>query len=487
MGFQQALSGLNAADKNLQVIGNNVSNSNTVGFKSSTALFSDVFASSLSGGVGSQIGIGTNVASVAENLSQGNVTTTNNALDLAINGQGFFRVSNNGTISYSRNGQFKLDKNGFIVNNNGQNLTGYSAVNGAVVAGTVANLKIPTTNFAPKATSSAVIGANLSSASTLPTVAPFNAVDPNTYNFSTPQTIYDSLGQSHSAMFYFVKSATPNVWNSYTYVDGAFADPAQTAATLATSAQTTAQASALAAGATAAQATAVSTAAATAGALLGATPASIALAASTAVTVPVLTAAQAAAISAAVSALPAVGVGVPSTLSFSTGGALVPPATNLNKTIALTNGAAPLAFTVDFSQMTQYGVNSAPNVLSQNGYTSGQLNGYSIGADGTLTGKYSNGQTQALGQVILANFINSQGLQPLGNNQFAESSASGSPLIAAPGSSSFGTIQSAAVEASNVDLTAELVSMITAQRAYQANAQTIKTQDQMMQTIVSLR
>ncbi|NNM81376.1 MAG: flagellar hook protein FlgE [Burkholderiales bacterium] len=491
MGFQQALSGLNAADQNMQVIGNNVANSNTAGFKSSTAQFADLYASSLAGGSvggsGTQIGIGTSVSSVSENFTQGNLATTNNPLDLAINGAGFFRMNSGGTVSYTRNGQFQEDKNGFIVNSNGLNLTGYSATNGLVNTGTITNLQIPTANFPPKATSSMVVGANLSSSSTAPTVAPFNATDPNTYNFSTPQTIYDSLGQSHSSLMYFVKTATPNVWNAYTYVDGTSADPVQSAATLGTSSTSAAQTATLAAGGTAAQATTVSTAASTAAALAGATPATIAAAASTAATGAGLTAAQATSISNAIAALPAVGASMPSTLTFSTAGALVPPATNLNKSITLTNGAAPLTFTMDYTQMTQYGTTSVPNVLSQNGYTSGQLNGFGFGSDGTLTGRYTNGQSQVLGQVVLANFNNVQGLQPLGNNQFAETGQSGSPLVSVAGTASFGTIQSSAVEASNVDLTAQLVNMITAQRAYQANAQTIKTENQMMQTIVSLQ
>ena len=495
MGFQQALSGLSAADQNMQVIGNNVANSNTAGFKSSTAQFADLYASSLAGGSvggsGTQIGIGTSVSSVSENFTQGNLTTTNNPLDLAINGEGFFRMNSGGSISYTRNGQFQEDKNGFIVNSTGQNLTGYSATNGLVNTGTITNLQIPTANFPPKATSSMVVGANLSSSSTAPAVAPFNATDPNTYNFSTPQTIYDSLGQSHSSLMYFVKTAVPNVWNAYTYVDGASADPVQSATSLASSAITAAESAATnlspSAPLTAGQITTLTSTVNTAAAAAGATPSTVATAATGAVYTPALTAAQSAAIGTAIGQLAAIGASMPSTLTFSTAGALVPPATNLNKSITLTNGAAPLTFTMDYTQMTQYGTTSVPNVLTQNGYTSGQLNGFGFGSDGTLTGRYTNGQSQVLGQVVLANFNNVQGLQPLGNNQFAETGQSGSPLVSVAGTASFGTIQSSAVEASNVDLTAQLVDMITAQRAYQANAQTIKTENQMMQTIVSLQ
>ena len=134
MSFQQGLSGLNAASKQLEVIGNNVSNANTVGFKQSRAEFSDVFANSLNGGGASQIGIGTKVSSVAQQYTQGNITATNNSLDIAINGGGFFRMSNNGAITYSRNGQFQMDKFGYIVDAESKRLTGYSASSTGVLS-----------------------------------------------------------------------------------------------------------------------------------------------------------------------------------------------------------------------------------------------------------------------------------------------------------------------------------------------------------------
>jgi flagellar hook protein FlgE len=137
--------------------------------------------------------------------------------------------------------------------------------------------------------------------------------------------------------------------------------------------------------------------------------------------------------------------------------------------------------------MTQFGVDFAVSKLSQDGYTTGTLAGFSIGNDGTILGRYTNGQSRAQGQIVLANFINPQGLVSTGNNQWAESSDSGQPLVSGPGSGTLGVLQSGALEDANVDLTQELVNMITAQRAYQANAQTIKTQDQVQQTLVNLR
>jgi flagellar hook protein FlgE len=150
-------------------------------------------------------------------------------------------------------------------------------------------------------------------------------------------------------------------------------------------------------------------------------------------------------------------------------------------------GAAAQTLTFNFAGTTQYGSAFAVNSLTQDGFTTGQLGGINTSADGTIVARYSNGQTKNLGQVVLASFANPQGLQALSNNQWTSTGASGVALVGSPGSSTFGVLQSGAVEDSNVDLTAELVNMITAQRSYQANAQTIKTQDQLMQTMINLR
>ncbi len=405
MSFEQGLSGLNAAGKNLDVIGNNVANANTAGFKAGVAEFGDVFAASLAGGGGTQIGIGTQINGVNQQFSQGNITVTSNPLDVAINGKGFYRMSDNGTITYSRNGGFMLDKNGYIVSSGGQNLTGFQALNGSIVPGVLVNLQLSSADLLPKASANAAVGANLSSTDPIIAAAGFLPTDPKTYNFSTASSVYDSLGQSHTITYYFNKTAA-NAWTVNTYVDGASAN----------------------------------------------------------------------------------GAG-PSVLSFDNQGQIskLTPPTNLTKTAALTNGAAPLSIAMDFSTMTQFGSAFGVSALSQDGYASGQLSGYNIGADGIILGRYTNGQTQKLGQIALSNFTNPQGLAPLGNSMWAETSGSGVPLTGAPGTASLGVLQSAATEDSNVDLTAELVSMITAQRAYQANAQSIKTQDAVLQTLVSMR
>jgi flagellar hook protein FlgE len=181
------------------------------------------------------------------------------------------------------------------------------------------------------------------------------------------------------------------------------------------------------------------------------------------------------------------GAGAPATLNFSNTGALT-TGMPLNASLTLTNGAVtPLAYTLDLTGSTQYGSNFGVNTLSQNGYASGRLAGFNVADDGTVVGRYTNGQSRNLAQVVLADFRNVQGLKPLGNNQWEETADSGLAIVGTPSSGSLGTVQSSAVEDSNIDLTAELVSMITAQRVYQANAQTIKTQDAILQTLVNLR
>ncbi len=409
MSFQQGLSGLNAASKQLEVIGNNVSNANTVGFKQSRAEFADVFANSLSGGGASQIGIGTKVSNVAQQYTQGNITATNNSLDIAINGGGFFRMSNNGSITYSRNGQFQMDKEGYIVDATSKRLTGYSAgPTGGLSTGAPAELRIDTADLQPSATTEIVGLINLDSRKTVLTAAGFDPADPTTYHNSTAVTVFDSLGNSHTLQSFFVKTA-PGVWDVFTAADG------------------------------------VST-----------------------TTLPTPTA----------------------TMTFNGTGInpTVTPANAAPVSFAVTTGATtPVPMTIDFSGSTQFGSNFSVNTLSQDGYTSGRLAGFNTGSDGIITGRYTNGQSQILGQVALANFVNPNGLQSLGGNAWAESSISGPPLVGAPNTASLGVLQSASLEDSNVDLTAELVNMITAQRVYQANAQTIKTQDQVLQTLVNLR
>jgi flagellar hook protein FlgE len=407
MSFQQGLSGLNAASKTLEVIGNNVSNANTVGFKQSRAEFADVYANSLTGGGASQIGIGTNLANVSQQYTQGNITSTSNTLDIAINGGGFFRMSNNGAVTYSRNGQFQMDKFGYIVDAENKRLTGYTAdANGVLSTGAPSEININTADLQPSASTEYKGVVNLDSRKTALPAAGFDPSDPTTYHNSTAVTVFDSLGNEHTVQNFFVKTA-PGTWSVFTTADG-ISTPALPATT--------------------------------------------------------------------------------ATMTFSGTGVaptIVPATPTVN--FAPTPGANAVALTMDFAGSTQFGSNFSINSLSQDGFTSGRLASFNTGKDGTIVGRYTNGQSKTLGQVVLANFVNPNGLQSLGGNAWVESADSGVPLIGTPNTGSMGVLQSSAVEDSNVDLTAELVNMITAQRVYQANAQTIKTQDQVLQTLVNLR
>ena len=409
MSFQQGLSGLSAASKTLEAIGNNVANANTIGFKDSQAIFCDVYAASLTGSGNAQIGIGTRLSQVAQRFTQGNVTASNNPLDIAVNGGGFFRMSTNGAVSYSRNGQFQLDKSGYIINAGNARLTGYVADSrGILSTGAPAEINIRSSDLPPQLTTTVEAMLNLDSRKDVPVTTPFSIDDPTTYNNATSVSVFDSLGNAHVLQTFYVKTA-PGAWDVYAAADEASINGGVAIGSLAFG---------------------------TDGALTAASQASLPLTAS----------------------------------------------------IPVTTGAAdPLAVGIDFSGTSQFGSSFSVNQLDQDGYTSGRLSGFGVAPDGLLMGRYTNGKSAVLGQVVLASFANNNGLQPLGSNLWSETAESGSPMVGAPTSGNLGALQSNAVEDSNVDLTAELVNMITAQRNYQANAQTIKTQDQVMQTLVNLR
>ena len=423
MSFQQGLSGLNAASKNLEVIGNNVANASTFGAKTSRAEFSDMYAAALNGSGVTNIGIGVNLAAVAQQFTQGNVTATGNPMDIAIKGGGFFQLTDGvNPPVYSRNGQFKIDKDGYIVNNEKLRLIGYPAdAMGAIQAGNAGPLMLPTAGVAPNPTSRMLVEMNLDSreAVTLPASGPaIDFADDSTYNNVTAVTAYDAKGQDVVVTYYFQKTGNDS-WNVYATANGStVADD-------------------------------------------GGTPPH---------PVPV------------------------TTLSFPpNGGAPTVPVGPVSFDIpATTNSVGALTVpiagvTLDLSGATQYGAGFGVTNLSQDGYAPGQLTGMSVEPDGVLMASYSNGQSRPAGQLQLATFRNPQGLVAMGGNVWANSFASGTPVTGRAGDGGLGVLQSGALEESNVDLTGELVSMITAQRIYQANAQSIKTQDEAMQTLVNMR
>ena len=225
MPFRIAISGIRAATADLNVIGNNIANVNTAGFKGSRAEFSDVFATSSTGVAGNASGQGVNTARVAQQFTQGNITFTDNGMDLAISGQGFFIVDDNGAQLYSRDGGFGLDREGFVVNANNQRLKAFTADDSGNVTGALSQLRISTANTSPRATNTIDLGANLDSQEALPLVTPFDANNNSTFNFTTATTVFDSLGGGHLMQFYFAKTG-PGAWDVHTSVDGTVVGPA---------------------------------------------------------------------------------------------------------------------------------------------------------------------------------------------------------------------------------------------------------------------
>lgn len=441
MSFNIGLSGMRAASKDLNVTGNNIANAGTAGFKQSRAEFSDVYASSVLGTGKNPQGSGVLLANVSQQFNQGNINYTQNALDLAINGNGFFQVSNNGALSYTRAGYFGTDKEGNLVDNFGYHLQGYSVdANGNVQTGQVSDLKIQTASQEPQATTKVAQGFNLNSTNVQPVNTPFDPADPLSYNSSTSTNIYDEQGNAHVMTQYFVKSADANTWQMNVLIDGRNpASPLPIAANETTSPPTAAWSG----------------------------------------TEPSVT-----------------------TLQFSPSGSLITPADgsvvladwqpavqNTDGSWSLNNAApaAGLDITVDMRGSTQYASAFAVNSVSQDGYTTGELAGLEISETGAIFARYTNGQSKVQGQIILANFANVQGLTPVGKTQWVQSFESGEPVRNPPGSGTLGSLQAGALEDSNVELSDQLVNLIVAQRNYQANAKTIETESAITQTIINLR
>ncbi|UTW46391.1 flagellar hook protein FlgE [bacterium SCSIO 12696] len=421
MAFDTAVSGLQSASAELGVIGNNIANSATTGFKTSRAEFSDLYASGLLGSGSNAIGRGVSLSAVSQQFTQGNISFTENSLDVAINGNGFFILNDSGSEVFTRAGQFGIDRDGFVVNNEGLRLQAFQADSAGAILPSISDLQLDTGLIEPQATSQAEIVANLDSREAVPITpwgGPFDAfATPPTaptadmYNNSTSTTIFDSLGNPHILSTYYVKSATPNQWQAYTLVDG-------------------------------------------------------------------------------------VSTSGPETIQFDQAGQLDPSGGVTSLTITgwaplnsdgSPSGALAQNFAVDVSQTTQFGSNFAVSNINQNGFTSGQLRGVEIDPTGVVFAQYNNGQSRALGQVVLAGFSNTQGLQPQGGSIWTETFSSGPPTRNPAGDGGLGVLQSGALEDSNVEVTEQLVAMIVAQRNFQANAQVIQTEDAVTQAVINLR
>lgn len=478
MSFNIGLSGLRGAQMDLSVTGNNIANASTVGFKQSRAEFGDVYAASILGTGKNSTGSGVLVERIFQQHTQGNIDYTDNALDLAINGNGYFIISDNGQTQYTRAGYFGLDKEGYIVNNTGKRLQGYEAdLQGNIQTGALGDVRLSQTNVEPNATSQIGIEFNLDAREDIPQNV-FDPSDATTYNYANSTTIYDSLGNPHVLRQYFVKvepgaGHDGNAWNVINSMDGKFfpndgSFDANNYVTLESWPDF------------------VDADGNPTGDVVG-------------------------------------DVGfeldgyVQSTLFFNQAGGLVDarewsndypgsaavglvpsgagantPRFNLDLAGIVEGanfGPAPGTNVVDFRLLgtTQYGARSAVQSQSQDGYTTGRLAGLEVSQDGTIFGRYTNGQNRAIGQIPIATFTSPESLKPIGSNAWVETYESGIPTVNMAGSGITGTVEGGALESSNVDLSEQLVKMIIAQRNFQANAKTIQTQDTLTQTVINLR
>jgi len=434
MSFNTALSGLQAASIDLSVTSNNIANVATTGFKYSRAEFGDVFAVSPFGNSPTTVGNGVQIDSVSQQFQQGNLQFTDASLDLAVSGQGYFITNQSqtgGTPSYTRAGQFRVDANGFITNNAGQFLQAYPVDSQGTVTSTSLNtttaIQLPASTGSPLATSEIEVGVNLPAGAASLDRTLFDPSSSATFTSSTSSTVFDSLGESHVMSYYFVKdNLATNQWSVFNYLDG---QP-------------------------------------------------INVNGGTSITHPNGTPPVATAQDAVI-------------LNFNPDGTLASSTPNpvVNSAIALSNGASPLTVTHDFASntTTQFASSFSVNTLDPDGYSTGQLTGLNISEDGLIRSTYTNGISIPLGKIAMAGFPNSQGLKNIGSATWNETADSGSVITGESGTGRFGLIQSGALESSNVDLTAQLVNLITAQRNFQANARSIETSNTLTQTIIQIR
>jgi flagellar hook protein FlgE len=465
MAFKIDPSVLNSASLRLAVIGNNISNSGVTGFKGSD--FSDVLANSSPAG-GSN---GVRVAGSRQLFTQGTVQSSGNSLDMAVNGKGFYRLfrPSDNSYGYTRDGSFNLDKNGYITNPSGDILTGYGVdASSKVSVGTLKQLQVDTRNSAPKATENATM--NLLLDSRYPSISngqhPFNPANADTYTSTTISTIYDQQGSSHTLQSYYVKRS-PGSWDLYTSIqstDGSVTQSTNSIYTPGSPAQGTQGQP-------------------------GYVPA-----------VPPST---------AYSPTATLQFGQPGTLSgyqlysdFGSGyvaGTLVPVSissenpTPIRLGLKYTDSSVVVSqtsptnatFNLDITRTQQYASDFLAST-QQDGFPTGQFQSVSVDKDGTLYANYSSGQSRIVGEVVLATFPSETNLAQDRNNQFVETAASGSPIINQPGKGGAGQVLGSSIETAGVDLTSEMIKLISAQRTYQANSEVVKRQDQIMQTIIGI-
>lgn len=453
MSFNIALSGISAAQKDLNTTANNIANANTIGFKESRAEFADVYANSIFSNAKTAVGGGVATSQVAQQFHQGSLQLTSNSLDMAIKGGGFFvTASEIGTLdhAFTRAGAFKVDADNYMVDSAGNYLQTFPVDkdgNSTSVSLTTAKpVKIPDTAGSPLKTENVSLQMNLNAKESPLDPAAFDPLDSKTYNNVTSMTMYDSLGEPHIMTTYFVKPTNGSYdgesnWVAYYAIDGKQVDLEGPAGTYETDTD--------ADGTPDATGTAQTT-----GGWKG------------------------------------------SVLTFNSVGVYTGSNPAVVKTETLGVGGAGVlgagadgtqAITVEFNAPTQYADPFAATELTQDGTTVGRLTNVEIGTDGLITASYSNGSTVPLARVALVRFANEQGLTQVGNTSWKASLNSGPALAGEANSGTFGSISSSALEQSNIDLTTELVDLISAQRNFQANSRTLEVNNTLQQTILQIR
>lgn len=534
MPFRTALSGLNAASSELRMIGNNVANAGTVGFKKSTIQFSDVFATSNLGTASDAIGSGVRVASVTQQFSQGNIEFTDNVLDLAVSGQGFFRLNDGGSIVYSRAGAFEVDRSGNIVNAANQRLTGYVADTFGNITGALGDVRLDTTDIAPLATSRINLsltlnaGADVPGAPTASSVLQFgnpsSVLDTDDAPISSAVNLVDSYGNQVAGTLTFTYDAVGDQWQAQLATPGGVSaavdfnpgDPGMVSLTWDADAGGSQPPLQIEFDASAFQqvsggGTTFTTVSAN-GIVQGPFDPADATTYNDSTSLTIydsLGTPHLATMYYRKTAVPnqwesylyvgdqQVAGAQPNgstLLQFTADGSIssingtpTPPNIVAMQSVDAGSGGEPLALSLDYGAISQWGGGFNVGALAQDGYTTGRLSSIDIDGSGVIFARFTNGQTRTLAQIALANFANPQGLSQLGDTTWGESFASGAALVAAPGSSGLGMIESGALEGSNVDLSEQLVRMIIAQRNFQASAQVISTADTVTQSIINLR
>jgi flagellar hook protein FlgE len=414
MSLSVELSGVQVAQTDLDTIGNNIANVSTTGFKSSTPNFTDVYATSLAGSAGASQGLGAAANSVSQLFTEGTIAQTGNPLDVAIDGNGFFQVQTGTGIAYSRDGALQLNANGYLTNDTGALVMGYGAPasgSTATQSGPLQTIQINQSNIAPTPTSNLSLNVNLpsSDSSINTTTTPFSVTNPDSYNESTTDTVYDSLGASHTLTTFFTQvsgSGSPPQWQTHWELSNSDGQM--------------------------------------------------------------------------------VASGAGATLKFNAAGALTAGSGTINVS-GLTDGSGPLNIDQTFTGTTLSDLSFGVNSLANNGAPGGQYSGLTIGSNGNVIAQYTNGATKVMGTIALANFVNPQGLVATTNNDWEATVSSGEPVTNAPGTGVLGTLQSSALEGSNVDLSTQLVNLIVAQQAYQANVQGINVDQQDVQKLLTLQ